>query len=66
MFRWIIIALLAAILVALGSALAFLVQDRGHGRRVLNALTVRVSLSVLLIITLLIGYWMGWIHPHLP
>lgn len=66
MFRWVVIALLAAIVTALASALVFLVRDHGRGRRVLNALTVRVSLSVLLIITLLVGYRLGWIHPHLP
>jgi len=51
------------ILVALGSALLFLVRDRGSTSRTVNALTVRVALSVLLLLFIWFGYWMGWISP---
>jgi hypothetical protein len=53
----------AGILVALGSALLFLVRDRGSTSRTVNALTVRVALSVLLLLFIWFSYWMGWIAP---
>jgi hypothetical protein len=53
----------AGILVALGSALLFLVRDRGSTNRTVNALTVRVALSVLLLLFIWFSYWMGWIQP---
>ncbi|MCU0765206.1 MAG: twin transmembrane helix small protein [Burkholderiaceae bacterium] len=52
------------ILVALGSALLFLVRDRGATSRTVNALTVRVALSVLLLLFIWFSYWMGWIEPR--
>ena len=54
----------AGILVALGSALTFLVRDRGSTSRTVNALTVRVALSVLLLLFIWFSYWMGWIEPR--
>lgn len=54
----------AGILVALGSALLFLVRDRGATSRTVNALTVRVALSVLLLLFIWFSYWMGWIEPR--
>ena len=53
----------AGILVALGSALLFLVRDRGSTSRTVNALTVRVALSVALLLFIWFSYWMGWIQP---
>jgi len=53
----------AGILVALGSALLFLVRDRGSTSRTVNALTIRVALSVLLLLFIWFSYWMGWIQP---
>lgn len=54
----------AGILVALGSALMFLVRDRGTTSRTVNALTVRVALSVALLLFIWFSYWMGWIEPR--
>lgn len=54
----------AGILVALGSALMYLVRDRGTTNRTVNALTVRVALSVLLLLFIWFSYWMGWIEPR--
>jgi hypothetical protein len=53
----------AGIHVALGSALLFLVRDRGSTSRTVNALTVRVALSVALLLFIWFSYWMGWIEP---
>jgi hypothetical protein len=54
----------AGILVALGSALLFLMRDRGTTNRTVNALTIRVALSVLLLLFIWFSYWMGWIEPR--
>jgi hypothetical protein len=53
-----------AILGALGSALVFLMRDKGARNRTVNALTVRVALSVLLLLTIWFSWWMGWISPR--
>ena len=60
----IVIAVLIAIVVALFAALVFLYRDAGRGKRVVWLLTVRVALSVSLIVFLLFSYWMGWIGPQ--
>ncbi|HXF45877.1 MAG TPA: twin transmembrane helix small protein [Burkholderiaceae bacterium] len=55
---------LAGILAALGSALLFLLRDQGTTNRTVNALTVRVALSVALLLVIWFSWWMGWIHPR--
>jgi len=61
----IIIALaLAGIVLSLGSALVYLVRDKGTTDRTVNALTVRVAISVALFLFILFSYWMGWIAPR--
>lgn len=55
---------LVGILAALGSALLFLLRDRGTTDRTVNALTVRVALSVALLAIIWFSWWMGWIHPR--
>ena len=62
--RIIILVALAGILISLGSALFYLVRDKGSTNRTVNALTVRISISVLLILFILLAYWMGWIQPR--
>jgi hypothetical protein len=52
------------ILSALGSALVFLLRDRGTTNRTVNALTVRVALSVTLLLVIWFSWWMGWIEPR--
>jgi hypothetical protein len=58
-----VVAVLLAIVVALFTALVFLYRDRGHGKRVVWVLTVRVALSVSLVAFLILSYYMGWIGP---
>ena len=60
----VVVAGLIAIVTALFSALVFLYRDRGHGTRMVKALTIRVGLSISLIAFLLLAYWMGWIAPQ--
>ena len=51
------------ILGSLGSALFFLMRDRGKTNRTVHALALRVGLSITLFILILISYKLGWIHP---
>ena len=52
------------ILAALAAALVFLMRDKGGTNRTVNALTVRVSLSVALLLISGCCWWMGWIEPR--
>ena len=51
------------ILGSLASALFFLMRDKGRSNRTVNALAMRVGLSVTLFLLLLAAYKMGWIAP---
>jgi hypothetical protein len=54
-----IIILLILIVASLFSALTFLHKDQGHGERTAKALTIRISLSILLFILLMLGFYFG-------
>ena len=60
----IVLILLAAIVVSLGSGLFFLTKDEQGSGRVLRALKVRVGLSVALILFLVASFYFGWIGPE--
>jgi hypothetical protein len=62
--RIVIVLALAGILVALGTALFYLVRDKGTTNRTVNALTWRIGISVALFVFILFSYWMGWIQPR--
>lgn len=62
--KLVVIVLLLGILASLGSGLFFLMKDRDGSRRVLNALTIRIALSVALFLYLFIAWYAGWIEPH--
>jgi len=49
MLKLLIVILLFAVIISLFSGLFFLVKDQGQTKRTVNALTVRVTLSVLLL-----------------
>ena len=51
------------ILGSLGSALFFLMRDKGKSNRTVHALALRVGLSVTLFLLLLGAHYMGWIQP---
>ena len=51
------------ILASLGSALFFLMRDKGRTNRTVHALAMRVGLSIALFLCLLAAYQMGWIAP---
>lgn len=64
LFKIIIIILLLVVLFSLGSALFYLVKDKGQSDKMLKALTWRIGLSVFIFVLLLIGKAMGLIAPH--
>ena len=53
----VVILFLVFIVASLGSALYFLVTDRGRSDRMAKALTVRVVLSVVLFALLMLGFY---------
>lgn len=62
----VIVVLLILIVISLFSALFTLVKDKGQTNRTVNALTIRVLLSLALVVTLVIGTKMGYLkqNPH--
>jgi hypothetical protein len=57
----IVILFVLLILASLGSALFFLITDRGQSKRTAKALALRVGLSVTLFLLLMAGYYFGLI-----
>jgi hypothetical protein len=62
--KLVVLILLVAVLVSLGSGLFFLARDEKGSPRMLKALKIRVALSVLLILFLLVSFQFGWITPQ--
>lgn len=59
-----IIVLLAGIVASLGFGLFYLVKDESGSRRMVNALTLRITLSVALFVLLFVAYLLGLVQPH--
>lgn len=64
-----ILALLLAIVVSLFSGLLFLVKDNKGSARVVSALSVRIGLTVAVMLLIAYGFWSGqfvwntpWLH----
>lgn len=51
------------IIASLGSALFFLMRDKGKSNRTVQALAMRVGLSITLFLCVLALYKLGYIHP---
>jgi hypothetical protein len=51
------------ILGSLGSALFYLMRDKGKSNNTVRALAVRVGLSITLFLLILIAYKLGYIQP---
>lgn len=67
--KLVILALLLAILVSLFSGLFFLVKDTDGQSRLVNALSVRITLTVAVMVLIAYGFWSGqftwntpWLH----
>ena len=59
LFKLAVVLMLVLVLVSLFSGLFFLYRDKGDGDRVVRALTLRVSLSVVLFVSLLLAWRFG-------
>ena len=59
-----IVALLLAIIISLGKGLFHLVNDKGNSKRLANTLTIRIALSIFLVILIGVAYFFGLIQPH--
>ncbi len=62
--KLLVIAILAGIILSLGSALFHLSRAQGDPKKMLRALTLRVALSVGLFVLLFVFWQMGLIKPH--
>jgi formate/nitrite transporter FocA (FNT family) len=68
MFRLLVLAILAGIVLSLGTALVHLARGRGEdpvrSAKLVRALTWRIALSVGLFALLVLAWRVGWIQPH--
>ncbi len=64
LIKFLIVLVLIDIVLSLFSGLFHLVKEEGKSRRMVNALTVRIVLSVALFILLFIAWYAGLITPH--
>lgn len=64
MIKMLIVIVFLAIVVSLATGAFALVNDKGNSKRLVNSLTVRIVLSVLLFALLIIAYLNGMIQPH--
>lgn len=62
-FKVVVIVMLLVIVGSLFSALFFLYKDHGQGTRTARALTIRISLSIVLFLMLMGGFYFGIIPP---
>jgi formate/nitrite transporter FocA (FNT family) len=60
--KYLILALLAAIIISLGTGLFYLRGEHADSAKMLRALKFRVGLSLVLIIVLVAAYFLGWIN----
>jgi len=62
--RYLVIGVLLMIAASLGSAIFFMMHDRGNSKRMVKALAIRVGLSVALFAFLMLGYYFGLFPDH--
>ena len=60
--RIVILVFVVLILASLGSALVYLIKDKGSSNRTVKALTIRVGLSIALFLFLMAGYYFGFLQ----
>lgn len=64
LIKYLIVAVLIAIVISLSMGLFFLLTDKGESKRMVHSLTVRIGLSVVLFVLLFIAWYFGLIQPH--
>ncbi len=63
--RIVVFILIGLILASLGSALFFMIRDKGRSMNTVKMLALRVALSIGLFLVLIIGYKLGYITGRL-
>lgn len=63
-FKTVVIILLVLILLSLATALFSMLRGNQDSTRTVKALTVRIALSIGLLIFIMIGFSLGLISPH--
>ena len=64
LFRLTVFVLLALIIASLGRALFYLSTGRGDSKKMLRALTWRITLSVVLFLLLMLAWRVGLLTPR--
>ncbi len=64
LIKYLIVAVLLAIVFSLGSGMYYMLKDKGESKRMVNSLTVRITLSVALFVLLFIAWFFGLLQPH--
>lgn len=64
LFKTIVIFILFLVISSLFTALYSMIKDKGQSDRTVKMLTMRIAMSIGLLILLLVGYQLGWIAPH--
>ncbi|MBK69944.1 MAG: hypothetical protein CMB53_00875 [Euryarchaeota archaeon] len=63
MYKYFILFLIIAMLISLFSGAFYLIKDRGKSKRTAYSLGIRVTIAVILFITLIYGFFTGQIGP---
>ena len=64
LIKAVIVFLLFLIISSLFTALYAMIKDRGQSHRTVKMLTIRIGLSIGLLILLMVAFKLGWISPH--
>ena len=64
LFKTVVIFILFLVISSLFTALYAMIKDKGQSDRTVKMLTMRIGMSIGLLILLLVGYQLGWIAPH--
>lgn len=59
-----IIVLLILVVLSLFGGLFFMYRDKGQSKRAVNALTIRVALSIVIFVIVLVGHFFGLFSKH--
>ena len=62
--KTVIAVLLVMVVISLFTGLYFMFKDKGNSKRVVNALTIRVALSIAIIAILIGSYLFGLLPPR--
>ena len=60
--KWIIPIVLLMIVASLGSALYYMMKDKGNSTRMVRSLMLRIGLSVRLFLGILVAHYFGFIE----